>query len=179
MTGESVIYGVVMAAIGGLCLLLTVVTLPGNWLMLLAAGIAQVWSTRDGGAGAYSGWTLGALAVLAVLGEVAETAMGAAGAKAGGARSRGAWGAVLGSLAGALVGTVVLAFVPIVGTLAGALIGAGLGAFVGELTYGDRRAGQLLAPAAGAAAGRVAGVIAKAAIGAVMWTVLVVGALWA
>lgn len=179
MTGESVVHGIVMAVAGALCLLLTAVTLPGNWLMVLAAGVLQLWSTRDGGTPAYSAWTLGALVLLAVLGEVAETAMGAAGAKAGGARARGAWGAVIGSLVGALAGTVLLAFLPIVGTLAGALVGAGAGAFVGELTYGDRRAGQLVRPAAGAAAGRIAGLIAKVAIGALMWTVLVVGALWA
>ena len=179
MTGESVLMGIVMAVLGGGCLLLTLVTLPGNWLIVLFAAALQGWALAFGHALPYSGWTLGALFALALVGEFAEVWMSAAGAKAGGARSRGAWGAVLGSMAGALAGTVLLAFLPIAGALVGALMGAALGAFVGELTYGDRSAAALAVPAIAAAAGRFAGIIVKLAFGVAIWTVAVVGALWA
>lgn len=178
MTGESIVMALVMAVLGAGCVLLTVLTLPGNWLLLLLAGIAELWSMRDGGTPLYGGWTLAGALVLAAAGEVIEVALGAAGARLGGARRRGAWGAVFGSLAGALVGTVALVFLPFAGSLAGALIGAAIGAFVGEMTYGDRGPVSLLVPAAGAAAGRFAGLLAKVAVGITLWTVLVVGALW-
>jgi hypothetical protein len=85
---------------------------------------------------------------------------------------------VIGSFAGALLGTVLLAVIPLAGTLAGALIGAALGAFIGEMTYGDRSAGSLVLPAAAAAAGRMAGIVVKLAFGIAIWVVVVVGALW-
>lgn len=179
MTGATVAWALAIAVLGGGCLLLTVLTLPGNWLLLAVAGGAQLLSMQGGGTPLYGAWTLAGAFALAAAGEVLETAMGATGARLGGARRRGAWGAVIGSLAGALVGTVALAFLPLVGTLAGALIGAALGAFVGELTYRDRRPAALVLPAAGAAAGRLAGLIAKVAVGIALWTLLVVGALWA
>lgn len=178
MTLESIVWAAVIATVGGGCVLLTVLTLPGNWLLLAIAGVAQAWTMHGGGAPLYSWWTLGAAAALALGGEALEAGMGAAGASAAGARRRGTWGAVIGSLVGAVLGTFVLAFIPLFGTLVGALVGAGLGAFVGELSYGDRRAASLMVPAAGAAAGRFAGLIVKSAVGAAMWTLLVVAALW-
>ena len=178
MTMETIVVTLLLAVLGGGCLLLTLLTLPGNWLILLLAGVAQAWSMSGGGTPLYSGWTLVALFLLAILGEVAETGMSAAGARAGGARGRGAWGAVLGSFAGALGGAVLLAFIPLAGTLVGALIGAALGAFIGELTYGDRPAGSLVLPAAAAAVGRMAGIVVKLAFGIAIWVVVVVGALW-
>ena len=174
----SLVAGIAVGVLGGGCLLLTLLTLPGNWLLLLVAVGSQGWAMIAGSEAPYSGWTLGALVALAVLGEVAEAGMGAAGAKAGGARSRGTWGAVAGSLVGAVVGTVALAFLPVAGTLLGALAGAALGAVVGELTYGDRDAASVVKPATGAAIGRFAGILVKFAIGVVMWVVAVVAAAW-
>lgn len=178
MTMSTLVLALAMAVLGGGCLLLTLLTLPGNWLIVLLAAGAQAWAMATGGSLPYSGWTLAAIAALAVAGEVAETAMGAAGARAAGARGRGIWGAVIGSIAGAVAGTVFLAFIPLAGTLVGALAGAALGAFVGELTYGDRRAASLVVPAAGAAAGRFAGLVAKLGLGIAAWVLLVGGALW-
>lgn len=178
MTIDGLIAAALLGVLGGGCLVLTLLTLPGNWLLLLVAAVAQWWSTRVGGAGLFSWWTLGGAFVLCIVGEVLETAMSAAGASAGGARGRGAWGAIAGSLVGALVGTVLLAFIPLAGTLLGALAGAAIGAFVGELTYGDRPATALVKPAAGAAAGRMAGLAVKLGVGALLWTLLVGAALW-
>ena len=178
MTGETIVVALLMAGLGGGCLFLTLLTLPGNWAILILVGAAQLWSLAGDGTPLYSSWTLLALFLLAILGAVCETAMGALGARAGGARGRGAWGAVLGSFAGALLGTVLLAFIPLAGTLAGALIGAAVGAFIGEMTYGDRNTLSLVLPAAAAAAGRMAGVLVKLAFGMAIWVVAVVGALW-
>lgn len=178
MTMESLLTAVVVGVLGGGALFLTLLTLPGNWLLLLVAVGAQAWAMFAGTAEPYSAWTLAALVALAIAGEVAETAMGAAGAKAGGARGRGAWGAMIGSIVGALVGTVGLAFLPLAGTLLGALGGAAIGAMVGELTYGDRSAAQTVKPAAGAAIGRFAGILVKFAIGVLMWVVAVTAAAW-
>ncbi|MFM8698707.1 MAG: DUF456 family protein, partial [Phycisphaerales bacterium] len=85
----------VIATAGGGCVLLTVLTLPGNWLLLAIAGVAQAWTMHGGGAPLYSWWTLGAAAALAFGGEALEAGMGAAGASAAGARRRGTWGAVI------------------------------------------------------------------------------------
>jgi len=178
MTMETMVLALLMAVLGGGCLMLTLLTLPGNWLIVLLAAGAQGWAMAAGTPLPYSGWTLAAIAALALAGELAEMGMGAAGARAGGARGRGVWGAVLGSIVGALAGTVLLAFIPLAGTLVGALAGAAIGAFIGELTYGDRRASSLVLPAAGAAAGRFAGLLVKFAVGALAWVLLVGGALW-
>jgi hypothetical protein len=178
MTSETIVVALLMAVLGGGCLFMTLLTLPGNWAMLVLVGAAQLWSLAGNGAPLYSGWTLLALFLLAVFGEVCETAMSAAGARGGGARARGAWGAILGSFAGALVGTVLLAFIPLAGTLAGALIGAAVGAFIGEMTYGDRSAMGLVLPAAAAAAGRMVGVLVKVGFGIAIWIIAVAGALW-
>lgn len=178
MTMESLLTALAVGVLGGGSLFLTLLTLPGNWLLVLVAVGAQAWAMVAGTTLPYSPWTLAALVALAVAGEVAETAMGAAGAKAGGARGRGAWGAMIGSLVGALVGTVALAFLPLAGTLLGALGGAAVGAMAGELTYGDRGALDTVKPAAGAAIGRFAGILVKFAIGILMWVVAVTAAAW-
>jgi hypothetical protein len=178
MTMESLLTALAVGVLGGGSLFLTLLTLPGNWLLLLVAVGAQAWAMFAGTTLPYSPWTLAALVALAVAAEVAETAMGAAGAKAGGARGRGAWGAMIGSIVGALVGTVALAFLPLAGTLLGALAGAAVGAMAGELTYGDRDALDTVKPAAGAAIGRFAGILVKFAIGVLMWVVAVTAAAW-
>ena len=85
MTGETIVVALLMAGLGGGCLLLTLLTLPGNWAILILVGAAQLWSLSGDGAPLYSGWTRVALFMLAILGEVCETAMGAAGARVGGA----------------------------------------------------------------------------------------------
>lgn len=178
MTMESLLTALAVGVLGGGSIFLTLLTLPGNWLLLLVAVGAQAWAMFAGTPLPYSPWTLAALVALAVAGEVAETVMGAAGAKAGGARGRGAWGAMIGSLVGALVGTVALAFLPLAGTLLGALAGAAVGAMAGELTYGDRGALDTVKPAVGAAVGRFAGILVKFAIGVLMWVVAVTAAAW-
>ncbi len=180
MTTTTFVAAGIYALLGLVCLLLTLVTLPGNWLLVLLACCFQIWSLiwGTGAPPLFSWWTIAVGLALAVLGEVLETGMSAAGAAATGARGRGIWGAVIGSIVGALVGLVFFWFIPIVGSLLGAMAGAAGGAFVGELTYKDRKSHEAAYAAVGAAAGRAAGIMVKLGIGVAIWVLFVSAALW-
>ena len=82
-------------------LVLTLLTLPGNWLMVAATG-ALAWCYWE--AGMFSPWTLAAIIALAAGGEVLEFLASAMGvSKAGGTRWAGL-GSVVGAVAGAIAG---------------------------------------------------------------------------
>jgi hypothetical protein len=171
-----ILAGALFTLISGVGMLLQVVTLPGIWLIVLAGVVYQGIAMYAGIPLPFSWWTLGIALALAVIGEIVEFATGALGAAAGGGRTRGAAGAMLGGVMGAVIGIFVFAFIPIIGPLIGALLGAALGAFVGEISYGDRTAGQATLPAVGAAVGRVAGVMAKIVLAATIWVMLSIDA---
>lgn len=148
--------------------LLTAATLPGIWIALVAALLAQWWQP-----GMFSWWTLGACVGLAVLGEVVEFAASAAGAaKAGGSRRAAGW-SVVGALVGAIVGTPIF---PIVGTVLGAAVGAGLAAALAERGVDGRSWGQSARVGGGAAAGRLVATVAKTGVAAAVAVVLSVAA---
>lgn len=163
-------------AVSGLGVVLQLITLPGIWLIVSAGVVYQGIAIYFTGSGPFSWWTLGIAVALGLLGEALELVTGAMGAAAGGGRTRGAVGAMIGGVIGAIVGLFVLAFIPLIGSLIGALIGAGAGAFIGELSYGDRTAGQATMPAVGAALGRVAGVLVKLVFAIAIWVMLSVDA---
>ena len=164
-------------ALAGLaCLFLVVLGLPGTWILLaLATGVELVdhW-LLPGDAAVTFGWRLVALcAGLAGVGEGIEALAGAAGTRLGGGTTRGMLGAFVGGIAGALFLTPLVP-IPVLGTLVGAMAGAFLGAFVGEATHPDMRSHRhRLRAALGAAVGKLGGTLAKLAIGAVMWVLLV------
>jgi len=146
---------IIVVSLAGVAL--TLVTLPGAWL-IIGAGIACNFWVR----GTFDWWTIVACAVLGVMGEVLEFAAGAAGAaKAGGTR-RGAWGGIIGSLVGAIAGSMVLLF-PI-GTILGAVVGAGVGAALMERTHKHQTWETSAKVGTGAAIGRFAATIIKTAI---------------
>ncbi|MBL9141720.1 MAG: DUF456 family protein [Phycisphaerae bacterium] len=171
-----IIAGILFTLVGGMGVVLQLITLPGIWLIVLAGVLYQGIAIGAGVPPPFTWWTLGIALALGVLGEVIELVTGALGAAAGGGRTRGAAGAMLGSIMGAVIGIFVFAFIPIIGPLIGALLGAALGAFVGELSYGDRTAGQATMPAVGAAVGRVAGVMAKLVLAVTIWVMLSIDA---
>lgn len=175
-TWAHILAGLAFTMVSGVGVLLQCITLPGIWLVMVAALLYQGGTMMAGVPAPFSWWTLGIAFGLAVLGEVVELATGAVGAAAGGGRTRGAAGAMLGSVIGAVLGIFVFAFIPLIGPLIGALLGAAIGAFAGELSYGDRTAGQAVLPAVGAAMGRVAGVAAKIVLAIAIWVMLVVDA---
>lgn len=148
---------------------LTVITLPGTWLMLLVAVGAKAWQP-----GMFSWWTIGIAAGLALLGELIEFLASAAGASKGGASKKGALGAVVGALIGAVVGA---PFFPL-GSIGGAAIGAGVGAVLVERGISKKTWTQSAQAGAGAAAGRLLATLAKTIIAACMASLLVFTA-WA
>jgi uncharacterized protein YqgC (DUF456 family) len=132
---------------------LTVVMLPGMWVTVLAAVLANVLMSPT----PRSWWVVGAVAVLAVLGELAEMGSSAAGAKKFGASKSGMAGALIGSIAGAVAGTVLIP-VPILGTLIGAIAGAGVVTGLTERGVAGRTWKESATSATGAAAGRAVAV---------------------
>lgn len=150
-----------------LCVALTLLQLPGLWLMLLCALLVKLLYPVE-----MFGWTtLGIAAGVCLLAEVSEFAAGAVGAQRAGATKRGMWGAVIGGVLGALVGTVMIP-IPIIGTLIGAALGSGLVAAGFELTRKDAKMDHAAKVAGGAAIGRFTAALLKLGFAAVLAVVL-------
>ncbi len=168
---------VLLLLVNAVGVFLVAMQLPGTWLML-AATVGMAWWRWDGWSGGLiTGWTLLALVVLAIVGELVEflgPAMGAAREKS----SRRAAGlSVVGGVVGALIGTVVLAFLPILGTLIGAVVGSGVFSIGGDLWAG-RGWEPALRGGKGAAIGRFWGALGKLVIAVVMWAVVAAALVW-
>ncbi len=146
--------------------------LPGTWLMVASAVLLQWWR----GAAYFSTGTLVAVAVLAGLGEVFELVAGVVGVRQAGGSRRGAAGAMVGGVIGAIAGTLVIP-VPFVGTLIGACLGAAGGTMLVEAGTGMPAEATLRA-GIGAGVGRLVGTVIKLGVGAVIWTVIAVAAFW-
>ena len=106
---------------------LTLLGMPGNWLMVAATAVYAYFMPVDSRAAI--GWNVIVIFLaLAFLGEILELMAGAVGtAKAGGSK-RGAALAMLGSIVGGVVGIIVGVPIPLVGPILAALLFAGLGA---------------------------------------------------
>ncbi|MBL8963115.1 MAG: DUF456 domain-containing protein [Phycisphaeraceae bacterium] len=153
---------VVLMSLTGVAL--TLLTLPGIWVMIAAAAACTLWQP-----GLMSWWTIGACVAIALLAEAAEFAACAVGARTTGGSRSSAVGSIVGALIGAVAGT---PFVPPIGTVVGAIVGAGLGALAAERGIASGTWKGSTKVAGGAAAGRAAGLLIKTigavAIGAVL-----------
>jgi uncharacterized protein YqgC (DUF456 family) len=156
------------------CWILTVLGLPGNWLM--AAATAACAYLTPANSPAALGWrTVVTVVVLACIGEVIELAAAALGvARTGGSR-RSAFMALAGSLVGSIVGIFVGAPIPIIGSVVAAVLFAGIGAMAGaiagELSLGRTAdAGWRVGKAA--FWGRLAGTLGKLLAGAMIIAVV-------
>jgi len=167
------VWAILLVVFNIFALALNVLGLPGNWLMVAAAGILA-WVYRH--EGMFSVWTLLAVVLLAAGAEAVELLAGLIGSRRAGASRQAAWGALLGGLLGALFGTVAIP-VPLLGSLLGACFGAAMGAWAMELTL-RRPQRQALKSALGAGVGRLVGTVGKLAIGTLIWLVLAVAAFW-
>lgn len=189
MSGEWVdgLYGFLWAALAVLAALLLVVLtlagwaltllgLPGNWLMLGLAAV-YAWLIPDSWRADIGMRWIVALLVLAALGELLEFAAGAVGTQRAGGSRRSAIGALVGSLIGGVFGATVALPIPVIGPIVGALlfggVGAAVGAVAGELSVGSKsedswRVGW------GAFWGRLLGTGAKTLVGAVMVAAVIV-----
>ncbi len=162
------------------CWVLTLLGLPGNWLMVVAAAVHAFLVSATAHKYGVVGWKVVAvLAVLAAAGECVELLSAALGvARAGGSR-RAALLALLGSVAGGVVGMIVGVGVPIplVGSIVAAVLFAALGAMGGAI-LGETWAGQEPEArwriAKWAFWGRLAGTLAKVVLGTVMLAIVVV-----
>lgn len=153
-------------------LVLTVMTLPGLWLMLAAAAGYAV-ATK----GQYISWgTLIVLLAIAGIAEIIEfTSSGSGAKKAGGGRA-GLVGALIGAVVGGIFLSIALSFIPVLGTLVGVCVGTFLGAMAGELIVG-RELGHSASVGFGAAKGRLFGTLIKLGFGLLMLVIiLAVGA---
>lgn len=159
---------------------LTLLGMPGNWLMVLAAA-AYSGLGPEAGSPAMETSTVFVLLGLAVVGEVLEFALGAVtAARAGGSR-RAAVGALAGGVAGAVAGLFVGFPIPIIGPPIAAVLFAAVGALVGAYLaqrsmhqwQEQRKAWEI-----GKAAfwGRISGTLAKLVIGTLM-VILAIAAL--
>jgi uncharacterized protein YqgC (DUF456 family) len=156
-----------------------VVSLPGNWLVVMFTAIYAYVLPEGDGQGI--GWiTVGFLFALAVIGEVIEFAAGAAVAGQRGGSRRGMALAVVGTVAGSLLGAIVSFPVPIVGPVVGALIGGALGAYGGAVA-GEMWKGKTFDEGAyvgeGAAIGKLLGTAGKLCVGALMVVVATIDSL--
>jgi uncharacterized protein YqgC (DUF456 family) len=150
--------------------LINVVTLPGLWLMTGALAAYGWWT----GWNVYVGWTsVIILLILSGLAELVELGAGAAGSKVAGARRRGMIGAIIGGIIGAIFFTGIVP-IPIVGTIIGVCFGTFLGAAAAELS--DRSIARSMFIGAGAAGGRLAGILAKLGVGFLMLIVALIAA---
>jgi len=163
----QVLWAILLLAWSLAALVLTLVGLPGNWLIVVAAAAYAMWIPPDSRVAI--GWpAVVLLLVLAALGELVESLAGVLGAATVGGTRRGAALALAGSIVGGFVGLFVGIPIPVVGSLIAAVLFAGLGALAGAM-LGERWAGRSLKASwhVGKAAfgGRVVGTLVKAMIG--------------
>jgi len=166
----AILWACALAATALVGWFLTLVGMPGNWLIVGATAIYA--ALRPEGAPLGVTWpTVGVLAGLALAGEIVETAAGAAGVSRVGGSRRSALLALVGSIVGGMTGLFVGLPAPIIGPLLGAVLCAGLGALVGAMlgeTWKGRSLDQSARVGAAAFWGRLLGTLAKTLIGAVM-----------
>jgi len=155
---------------------LTLLSLPGIWLMALAALLVEWWQPE-----ALSWGAIIACVVIALVGELLEFIAGAIGAAKAGGSKRAATGAIVGGIVGGIAGTVLIP-IPLVGTILGGAIGSGLLALAMEMTVklksdGTEKArGHHRRVATGAFVGRLAATVLKGACAVAAALVLIVSA---
>ena len=169
----------ILLAVNLAWLCLTLLGLFGNWMMIVSVLLVLWWRWAPGAPLSeqmFHPATLIVLVVLAVVGELLEFLLSAAGARKAGGSRFGALMALIGSVAGGIIGTFAIP-IPVVGTLLGACGGAFGGALIGELMLG-RQMGDSLRSGEGAAVGRLLGTVGKLAVGLAMYLIIAFAAFW-
>jgi uncharacterized protein YqgC (DUF456 family) len=171
--------GAVTLVLGNLAAwLLTVLQLPGNWLIVLLTALTA-WLMPPDQRFAIAWLTVGIVFCLAVLGEVLELASGAIVAKNQGASRRAILCSLIGGFVGAIGGAGGGSVLPVFGTLIGVLMGGASGAFLGAYlgeTWKGREQREAMAVGQAVAIGRTLGVLGKMVVGIVMMLVAAVDA---
>jgi len=157
-----------LALVSAAGIVLTVLQLPGTWLIAIAAaGFALLMGP------AKLPWTIVLIVTgIAAVAEIVEFLSGAVAAQRGGASRRAVWYGLAGGILGALLLTIP---VPIVGTVIGAIIGCFAGAFLAEMQEG-RTLSEGTRSGAYSAIGRALGSMAKVLAAVVMFSMVVASA---
>ncbi len=166
--GILTIVGVLLACLAGV--LMTVVRLPGTWLIVAVAVGVGWWSDWQ----RVALWLVAILITVAVVGEALELLSSVLMARRAGASRQAAWGGLIGGI----VGMFLLSFlvpIPLIGTMVGALLGCFLGATLVELSV-RRQLGQGTRVGFFSALGFVLGTVTKMAIALVMSGLLLTSA---
>jgi uncharacterized protein YqgC (DUF456 family) len=168
------IWALMLVVTCGTAWLLSLITLPGNWIIVAAAALFAWLYPENAGRGMM--WsTVGVLIILAILGEIVEFGAGAAGAAKQGASRRGIvlsiLGAMVGSFTGLAIGAPILILGPFVMAVFGGALGAFVGAYIGEAWKG-RSEEERRAAGRGAFSGRLWGTVGKLAVGAIMLAIV-------
>jgi uncharacterized protein YqgC (DUF456 family) len=154
-------------------LMLVLLTLPGNWLMVVSTCLFAWWRWEDG----FFGWPLlVTITILALIGELIEFFAGAGGARKAGSTWKGAAAAIFGAIFGGIAGTFMIP-VPLFGTLLGACFGAGILTWVVERMAGKEH-DHSVRSGIGAGKGVLIGTLSKFAIGCVIWLLILIAAIW-
>lgn len=175
----SILVAAGLALVNLMWLALSLLGLPGNWLMVATTGLIAWWRwdpSRPPTDQMISVTVLVILALLALVGEAVELLGGWFGAKRTGGSRWGAVGALLGTLIGGIAGTLVIP-IPIIGSILGACCGAAIGALALEFASG-RAPGDAVRSATGAGLGRAAGMAAKLSTGGAIWLIATVASFW-
>lgn len=170
------LWAILLLVVLVVCWALNVVGLPGNWINLVAAGL-YAWLMPVEYRADFGWVAVGIMLLLAVLGEIVEFAAGAVGSSTVGGSKRGAGLALVGALAGGIVGIFLGLPIPFVGPIVSPILFSAIGALLGAM-LGEQWKGRDLKESfwVGHAAfwGRLAGTLAKIAVGAAMIGVAVV-----
>lgn len=149
-----------------LCLVLTAVGAPGNWIMIAILG-ALTWY------GNVSIFTLIGCSVVALIAEIVEFLLVRKLSERYGGSRRAFWGALVGGIAGVVIGLPV----PVIGSIIAGLLGSFAGAAVA--TYSEvRDMGQAGRVGWGAMMGRMWAAVAKTAAGVIILVAAVAAILY-
>jgi len=140
---------------------LTLLGLPGNWLMVATAALFAWWTWQAGPM--FTLTALGLAAGLAALAEVVEFLASMSGAKKAGGSTLGSLAALVGGVVGAIIGTFAIP-IPLLGTILGATLGAFAGSLIVETARGTPH-DRAVAVGRGAAIGHLTGTAIKFTLG--------------
>lgn len=166
------LYAIMLVLLNTIWLGLTLVGLPGNWLMITTAALLT-WLTWQGDR-MFSLTTLGIVIGIALLAEVIEFIAGMAGARKAGGSVIGSMSAMVGGIMGAIVGTFAIP-IPLLGTIAGAALGAFGGSMFIEMQRGSTR-DDAIRVGRGAAIGHLTGTAIKFSLGILIYLTLAIAA---
>ncbi|MFN7876910.1 MAG: DUF456 family protein [Pirellula sp.] len=158
------------------CWILTLIGMPGNWGLVIVAGLGFFFANPESPLHVTLPIWIGMLLVAAV-GEILEFAASSIGVNKLGGSKKGAMLAVVGSIVGAVAGIILGVPIPIVGSLVAAVVFGCFGAFGGAI-LGERWDGKEWEEAIkigwGAFWGRLFGTVLKTLCGTILLIAVVV-----